>query len=380
MERTRRRLAVVVLVLLTVTAGCTGGTGSAPGDDSNLAGSEADFAGQRGGDGGPSRTPAAEATAADLGDGGDSEYSAAQFAERQLILTGRLELEVEDFEAARANLTDIVERRGGFVSDTRQRVNRRGNETWTVGTVVLRVPRDDFTATFEEARAEGTLLEENRESQDVTDQLVDLRARLDNLRAERDQLRQLYERANDTEAVLQVQERLSEVQGEIERLEARQQSLQQRVAMSTITVELSEPRPDRPLPDEWYDVGLLTAFLESVDGVVVTLRAISVAAAYAVPYLVVFGVPLAAAGYVARQRRGPRPPGRLRRRLSRGRGDEPAVEEPAADERGEAVEEADREPGEEVDAADEDGAGGDGSDADGPGGDDSDGGSGDEAS
>ena len=326
MTETHRRWAALLLALLAVTAGCSGGAGG----DAAPSGGESDLA-AGGGDGfqGQRATAAPQATGTPVAEDASEraaapgEYDAAQFAERQLILEGRVAVEVADFEAARANLTALAERHGGFVSDTSQEVHRLDNETWTTGRMVLRVPRDEFTTVYEAARTEGELLEAERESRDVTDQLVDLQARLENLRAERDQLRRLYERANETEDVLRVQRRLSDVQGEIERLEARQQALRQRVALSTITVRLHEPRPepDRPVPEQWYDVPLVKAFLESVDGVVVTLRALAVAGAYALPYVVVFGVPLGAVGYVARQREGVRPLAGLRDRLRR-RGDD----------------------------------------------------------
>lgn len=328
MSVTNRRWVALLVAVLAVTAGCTG-AGGGDSADGQLNGGEVEFQGDAAEDTVMATgTPVAERDAGDGGggvaapdDAATGEYNVQQFAERQLILTGQVAVEVDDFSTARSNLTQTTESHGGFVSDTRQEVHRVDNETWTEGIVVLRVPRENFTTVFEAAEDEGELLNSERNSQDVTDQLVDIRARLDNLRAERDQLRELYERANDTEDVLRVQERLSDVQGEIERLEARQQSLRERVALSTITVRLSEPRPepDRPVPDRWYDIPLVAAFLESVSGVVVTLRAIAVAGAFALPYLLVFGVPLAAVGYVVR-RRGSRPSG-LRGWLSRRRGD-----------------------------------------------------------
>ncbi|MFB6352663.1 MAG: DUF4349 domain-containing protein [Halobacteriales archaeon] len=341
MIETNRRVAALLVAVLALTAGCTGAGGGAD-TGAQVGGDGQSLAAEREADTPmPTGTPVAEATAvAERGGSGDgaggaAESSAARFAQRQLILTGEVAIEVEDFEAARRNLTRATERYGGFVSDTRQEVNRIDNQTWTEGMVVLRVPRENFTALYERAKAEGELITAQRNSRDVTDQLVDIQARLENLRAERDQLRELYERANTTEAILDVQERLSDVQGQIERLEARQQALRQRVALSTITVRIEEPRPepDRPVPDRWYDVPLLAAFLESVNGVVVTLRAVAVAAAYAAPYLVAFGVPLAAVGYVLRRYRGRRGGG-LRRRLSRGGRDSDAEPAPESTEDG----------------------------------------------
>jgi len=212
-------------------------------------------------------------------------------------------LTVDDFDAARSNLTDATERRGGFVADAGERVRGSGNRTWTVGELTLRVPAENYSALLERAKAEGEVRSASTRTKDVTDRLVDLEARLENLRAERDRLRELYESANDTETVLAVQRELSDVQTEIERIEAQRESLERQVRYSTITVELAEERPDAPAtePSAWYDTGLLAAFVESVSGVGVALRALAVGTAYAAPYALAFGLP--AVGVVAALRR-----------------------------------------------------------------------------
>jgi hypothetical protein len=286
----RSRSITVVLVLLVLLAGCGGSAGSAQGGGGDAATvAEANVEAERAAD------------AAGGGDGGDGGDAGAQSdgsltAGRSIIRTGEVQLRVENFEAARANLTTAVEARGGYVSDSTQRVHDSGEESWTSGQVVLRVPAENFSGTMTAVESEGRVVESSTSTQDVTEQVVDLQARLENLRAERERLRELYQRANDTEDVLAVERRLSEVQTEIERTEARLQSLERRVAYSTITVEMREPRPDRPAPDQWYDTPVLAAFLDSVHGVGVVLRAVVVGFAYAAPYLLVFLSPIAVAG------------------------------------------------------------------------------------
>lgn len=288
----RRRPVTVLLVLLVLLAGCGGSAGGA-----EVSGGSADSAtaaetveAQRaedvaGGGGGAG------------GDGGDAAQTDGTVAtDRSIIRTGEVRLRVENFEAARANLTAAVEARGGYVSDTTQQVHDRDEASWTTGRVVLRVPAEEFSGMMTAVENEGRVLGSSTSTQDVTDQVVDLQARLDNLRAERDRLRELYRRANDTEDVLAVERRLSEVQTEIERTEARLQNLERRVAYSTIIVEMSEPRPDRPAPDQWYDTPVLAAFLDSIHGVGVVLRAAVVGFAYVLPYLLVFLTPFVVVG------------------------------------------------------------------------------------
>lgn len=304
--RTRRLLPIVALCALLVVAGCSSAGLSGGGD-----GGGADGADAGGGDGGAApaeatATQAPDASQADRadGDGGDAvDAKDVVQRERARIRTGEAHLRVENFSTARATLDEVASDHGGFVSDASQEVHSRddGNRTWTTGTVTMRVPSENFTAAYEAAKAAGTVRSASVESRDVTDQLVDLEARIDNLEARRDRLRDLYDRTNDTEAVIEVGDRLSNVQGEIERLQAKRQSLREQVALSTITVRLAEPRPPAPATTTtsdggtaFHEHGLVGAFLDSVDGVLVVLRSVAVFVAYAAPYLLVFGLPAVA--------------------------------------------------------------------------------------
>lgn len=296
MAPTRNRVALaVVLAILAVTAGCAGaGLGGSGGGDGGEALRDG---GGDGGDGG-----LAESTGGTDSGSDDATGQLPTLEQRRVIYTGNVVLEVDDFEAARRNVTAAVRARGGFVSDARARLHDTDEATYRTGVLVLRVPRENFTALMTSVEAGGTVLDSETSSEDVSDQLVDIQARLESLRTQRDRLRELYAQANDTEAVLAVEERLSTVQTEIERLEARQASLERKVAFSTITVELREERPE-PTVERWYDVGVIGAFLASVDGVGTTLRALTVGLAYSLPYLFVFGAPVGAVAVVWRRRR-----------------------------------------------------------------------------
>lgn len=284
--RLKRTLATLLVALLLVTAGCT--------SSSNIGGAP-DSGAPQGSTGGESGNE----EAADAPDGAEGTPAVD---DRKLVYTAELRLRVDSFDDARANLTAATRAAGGYVSSTKLRTEEYDNETYTDGTVVLRVPSENYSSFMASVEGEGKVLSVDENVDDVTRQYVDLEARLENLKNERDRLRELYEQANTTEEVLKVEERLSEVQGEIESTEAQLRTLQNQVSYATVTVHLNEERPDRTFEqNRWYDTGVIDAFLESVSGVVVTLRALVVGLAYAAPYLIVFGLP--ALGVVALIRR-----------------------------------------------------------------------------
>ncbi|MFC7129363.1 DUF4349 domain-containing protein [Haloferax chudinovii] len=268
------RLKLLSVALLVVLAGCSGGAADGGAGGAESVSLTADASGS------------AEAEQA----GGDD---LPQVQRRAVIRNGQMELTVDDFNESRDAVEATAESYGGYVSDSNEYVNRRSGGTYRSGQLVVRVPSENFSAFMSETQNLGEVERVETSSEDVTDQLVDLEARLSNLRAQRDRLRDLYESANTTEDVLAVEERLTEVQTEIERLEAQKQSLEDRAALSTVRVSLSE-RP--PGPAQWYDTPVLQAFSESVNGAFVALRALVVAVAYAAPYLVVFGGLLAILG------------------------------------------------------------------------------------
>jgi hypothetical protein len=208
---------------------------------------------------------------------------------------------------------NIAESRGGFVAGSEQRVERDDEQTWTEGRVTIRVPSEAFGEAFRAVKDEGEVVRSSSSSKDVSDQLVDLEARITNLENRRDRLRQLYEAANSTDETLRVGRELSQVQEEIERLRARQRSLQDRVAYGSITVELTEPRPTptptatpTPTPTTepaYQETSPVAAFIDSVNGVVVMLRTFVVTVSYLLPYLVTLGLPVGVAAALVYRRR-----------------------------------------------------------------------------
>ena len=290
----RRVLLLVVVALLAISAGCLGGgIGEDAGDVDDAADEPTEDAEMDDGD-----VQFADGADADVETASDVEQLDAQ--DRQLIRTATLEVEVESVADSQSALTTEAQTRGGYLSNANREVHERWNQTWTTETVTYRVPSDEFEAFVASVEDEGNVTAARTDTEDVSDQLVDLEARIDNLENQRDTLRDLFEDANDTQDVLDVEQRLSEVQGEIERLEAQRESLEDRVAYSTVTVHLAEPKPEpeeKAKVDEpsWYETPVTEAFVSSVGGVLTMARASVVFAAYAAPYFLAFGIPMAVA-------------------------------------------------------------------------------------
>ena len=291
-----RRFLTALVVALVLLAGCAGADSGTGGEAAD--GPVAQQSGGDAGDGGDGGDAGAEQPGQSGGDAGAPGEVNAAVQERAIIRTGTVRLEVENATTTRETLQTRARKLGGYTAESELTRHRRNNATWKEGYLVVRVPSENFSAMLDGASAQGVVRSENTETEDVTDQLVDLNARLENLRAERDQLRRIYNRSNSTEDVLAVQERLSDVQGEIERLEAQKRSLEDRVAYSTLRIELYEPQPEGTTREvtPFHEQSPLSALNNSVATLVQVLRTLFLLGVIAAPWLAVAAIPVGIAG------------------------------------------------------------------------------------
>lgn len=314
----KRTFLTVAVALLVVLAGCAsigsegGAAGGGDGGGEDFAASqdraeEMDSGGDGGDGGGGDAAPASRGDGGGTGaDGGQAAVSGQPLqVDRAIIRTGTVELRVEGFDTARAAIADSARSHGGYVSGSGSTLHTRDNESWTTGYVVVRVPSDQFADVLSGARSRGTVLDEKTRTEDVTDQLVDIEARLTNLRERRDRLRSFYEQANSTGELLRIEEELSSVQSDIEQLEAKQRSLEQRVSFATLRVELEEPEPG-PTPDEdpTFAASLVSTFLGSMATLGNMISGFALFVAGLAPFLLFLGLPALAIGLFARRRFG----------------------------------------------------------------------------
>jgi len=155
-----------------------------------------------------------------------------------LVKNGSLSLEVAAFAEAEKRVREIATAHGGFVSASSLNKDADGRIR---GTLSLRVPADRFEAAVEELSTIGKLRHKEVTGTDVTEEYVDLEARLRNLQNERERLRTLFDRSGKVSEILEVEKELARVQGEIEQITARIRLLQNQVSLSTITAEIYEP-------------------------------------------------------------------------------------------------------------------------------------------
>lgn len=168
---------------------------------------------------------------------------------------GSLSLVVKDVLDVRDRVAQIAQGIGGYVlssSISGQEENLRGN-------ISVRVPDNKFEEALSQFRALAVRVRsENTSSQDVTQEYIDLQARLKNAQATEAQYLALLNRATTVEETLKIYQSLSSIRSEIEQLKGRIQYLEQVTSMSLINVNLEPESSARQLaPVGWNALEVL---------------------------------------------------------------------------------------------------------------------------
>lgn len=190
-------------------------------------------------------------------------------AQRALIRTASLVVVSENLSAAEQAVTAIASKAGGFVTSvsgsmtpgsgpagaTCPRITKQGapdgsvieqpcppvpvGDEWV--TVTIRVPAAKYQPSVDAISALGDVASLSATATDVTEQQVDLDARIEVQQASVRRVKALLDRATSLSDVVRIEQELTTRQAELESLQARRRSLADQVAMSTITATVTTP-------------------------------------------------------------------------------------------------------------------------------------------
>ncbi|MFL6375298.1 MAG: DUF4349 domain-containing protein [Pyrinomonadaceae bacterium] len=260
-----KELIPIALLVVTFTlAGCTGGGATA----SNSTGSTA----YKGSSDSPSlprdvvsTQPATTGSGAGSGIGGgggggaggakrqviDDKISLSQATnsqspaaqnDRKIIRNGTLAIECDRPEDAQRNISDIANSNGGYVVDTEQTMSDPKSQGHDSVSMTIRVPSDKFETALDQIRSSsGKIIKESIKGDDVTEEFIDIEARLKAKQALEQQFMEIMKRANSVDDALSVQSQLADVRSDIEKIQGRKRFLENQSSLSTIKIQLQTP-------------------------------------------------------------------------------------------------------------------------------------------
>jgi len=223
-------------------------------------------------------------------------------AERDIITNASATLVVDDVPGAAETIAQAAESRDGYVES--MSIGQSGvavqidpstgiaydsmiypytpDGAW----ITVRVPADELTGMVRELSALGEVTSSSVDRQDVTEQTVDLRARITSAEASVDRLTELMGEATSVADLLAAESALAERQATLEAYQAQLESLESMVAMSSLTVTLVP----ETIPVEADPAGFADGLAAGWNGLVATLNGIVIALGFLIPWILVLAI------------------------------------------------------------------------------------------
>lgn len=165
---------------------------------------------------------------------------------RRIIRGASLEVELADVDKGITRVMEIIEAAGGYIADTRSHTDKTGTVRASIS---AHLPPDGFARALTDLEGLGQAISRQISGQDVSEEFIDLEARVRNLERHEGQLLAFMGKAQKVADLLSLENELARVRGEIERLSGRIRFLKARTGMAMIQVSLLRAPLAAPSPD-----------------------------------------------------------------------------------------------------------------------------------
>jgi Domain of unknown function (DUF4349) len=246
-----RRVALI-LALGVVIAACSGDGEAA---DTTSAGELADRSEFASGD---DTVTTAGATEEAPPDEGAIAVDLEVAQDRKVIRQAQLQLEADDTRAALDRIIALSEAAGGFVADATVHPVE-GEQDQPSANITVRIPASELTEVMTAIKGSvEKVISESQGAQDVTDQFIDLEARLTNLETLEVELRALLAEVRqqpeaDPDKLLRVYNEISLVRGQIEEIQGQLNYLDDVVDLATLTIGLTPTPAVVPIVEDTWE-------------------------------------------------------------------------------------------------------------------------------
>lgn len=163
---------------------------------------------------------------------------------KKIIKTSYLKFETQNLESSYNNIIKAVNKSKGFVQDD----NSNTSYNTVTRHLIIRIPTSNFQITIDSISKDVSHFDSKRiSSKDVTEEFIDIEARLKAKRTLEKRYLELLTKAKNVKEILEIERELSNIREDIEAKQGRLKYLQNKVSLSTINIEFYKLTSNTPI-------------------------------------------------------------------------------------------------------------------------------------
>lgn len=221
-----------------------------------------------------------------------TESSELNSNDRKVVKNGNANIEVENFDSSISKIKELANKYEGFVTNSNMWIS--DSETKS-GNITIKIPEKRFEEFSDSLVQIGKIKSKETSGYDVTEEYIDLQARLKNLKNQEKRYTELLDMAKDVQDVLAIEVQLGRIRGEIESYEGRLKYLDNTTTFGTFYINLYEPEK---IVHEW---GIKNTFDRAIDAFIVSVAGIIILGGFFIPILILLGIIYVIAKYIRKR-------------------------------------------------------------------------------
>lgn len=270
-------LALIIILILSLTIGCSSRKSSGGGSVKNDATQGS----------GVSESPMAPPMDADYVD------VQSKLEPQKVITTIYLEFETTEFDKTTEDLMKLVEKYKAYIENSNVSYNQYyNNKSYKNAQYTIRVPKDDVMSFKTELNGIGNMLSENTSREDVTKQYRDTESRLRVVTTKEERILALLEKAEKIEDIIALENQLSEIIYEKENLQSSLMNLDDKVDFSTLRISIQEVERLRNAEtvETTFGTKIKNAIEDSLFVFINSMQNLTISLIYLLPFIIVLGL------------------------------------------------------------------------------------------
>lgn len=211
--------------------------------------------------------------------------------EKNIMKEGSIRFRADDMDKALSSLKDVISKYNGEITNSYD----GGTGKERSASLTVKVPQDKYEELFEKLEnLDIEKLHSKSNATDVTEQVIDLRARLVTDRNTEAQLLEIQKTAKTVADTITVYRELTSIRQNIERTESQLKYYASRTNYSTISISISQSSVGASIEDQkWRPKGIFMDALRAFVNVAKFFGSLFI-------WLAVFGIPVAIIVYIVR--------------------------------------------------------------------------------
>lgn len=210
--------------------------------------------------------------------------------ERKIIKTGHINLQVDSYKKTALEVNSMVDEMNGYIVQENTYVYDP-NHKLLKGNIAIRIPVERFEEALSRLENMGNTNNRSVDSQDVTEEYVDVESRLNAMRLKEERLLAILNKSGTLGDILAVENELAKTRADLEALEGRLRYLNNRTELSTINVSISETlTPVKQIKTTGLE-GVFArsqeAFIKSINSIIISMGNMVVYLGAFLPFVII---------------------------------------------------------------------------------------------